>query len=67
MELLNVYLKYQIMYRQTNFSLTESQISICRRERKEDVVNSILCKESNKCLFYNAFRHTIQSATKNKK
>ena len=24
MELLNVYLKYQIMYRQTNFSLTEN-------------------------------------------
>ena len=29
-------------------------------------MDSILCKESNKCLFYNAFIHTIQSATKNK-
>lgn len=26
---------------------------------------SILCKRSNKCLFYNTFIHTIQSATKN--
>ena len=26
-----------------------------------------LCKESNKCLFYNAFRHVIHSATKNKR
>ena len=35
--------------------------------RKENVVDSILCKGSNKCSFYIAFRHTIQSATKNKK
>ena len=34
--------------------------------RKENVVDSILCKESNKCLFYNTFKHMIQSATKNK-
>lgn len=34
--------------------------------RKENIVDSILCQGSNKCLFYNAFRHTIQSATKNK-
>lgn len=33
---------------------------------KENVVDSILCKGSNKCLFYNTFIHTIQSATKNK-
>lgn len=33
---------------------------------KENVVDSILCKGSNKCLSYNALRHTIQSATKNK-
>ena len=33
---------------------------------KENVVDSILCKESNKCLFYNTFKHMIQSATKNK-
>ena len=44
----------------------ERQIPICRRERKENVVDSILCKGSNKCLFYNALRHTIQSTTKNK-
>ena len=48
-------------------NLLDTQIPICRIERKEDVVDSILCKESNKCLFYNTFRHTIQSATKNKK
>lgn len=29
------------------------------------VVDSILCKGSDKCLFYNTFTHTIQSATKN--
>lgn len=34
--------------------------------RKENIVDSILCQGSNKCLFYNTFRHTIQSATKNK-
>ncbi len=42
------------------------QIPICRIERKENVVDSVLCKGSKKYLFYNAFRHTIQSATKNK-
>ena len=46
-------------------NLLDTQIPICRIERKEDVVDSILCKESNKCLFYNAFRHVIHSATKN--
>lgn len=35
------------------------------KNRKENVVDSILCKRSNKCLFYNIFIHTIQSATKN--
>ena len=45
----------------------ERQIPICRIERKENIVDSVLCKGSNKCLFYNAFRHVIQSATKNKK
>ena len=35
------------------------------KNRKENVVDSILCKESNKCLFYNAFRRMIQSTTKN--
>ena len=33
--------------------------------RKENVVDGVLCKRSNKCLFYNTFIHTIQSATKN--
>ena len=33
---------------------------------KENVVDSILCKGSDKCLFYNTFIYTIQSATKNK-
>lgn len=33
---------------------------------KENVVDGILCKGSDKCLFYNTFIHTIQSATKNK-
>lgn len=35
------------------------------KNRKENVVDSILCKESNKCLFYNVFRRMIQSTTKN--
>ena len=63
----NLIYKCQFNNTGETFSLTESQIPICRRERKEDVVDSILCKESNKCLFYNAFRHVIHSATKNKK
>ena len=37
-----------------------------RIERKENIVDRVLCKGSNKCLFYNAFRHVIQSATRNK-
>ena len=54
-------------YKVSNFSLSERQIPICRIERKENVVDSVLCKGSKKYLFYNAFRHTIQSATKNNK
>ena len=47
------------------FSFSVRQIPICRIERKGDVVDSILCKESNNCFFYYAFRLEIQSATKN--
>lgn len=47
-----------------NVGFTKSAAFSCLN-RKENVVDSILCKESNKCLFYNAFRHMIQSTTKN--
>ena len=46
--------------------MSERQIPICRIERKENVLDSVLCKGSKKYLFYNTFRHMIQSATKNK-
>ena len=56
------YLKFQ---RQKNKAFNTLKIGWKIILEKENVVDSILCKRSNKCLFYNTFIHTIQSATKN--
>lgn len=51
----------------TNSTTSEERMNTIQAyQGKENVVDSISCKGSDKCLFYNTFIHTIQSATKNK-
>ena len=41
------------------------KIPVCGFKGKEDVVDSFSCEQSNKCLFYHTFTHTIWSSAKN--